>query len=73
MVINAETNVVVYQGRQLAGMDDPSFLPSQDLSNTGPRQTAEKTHSVFPVNVREQLVLENRSIGPTVAVKVEET
>ncbi len=54
MIIEAETNAVVYQGRHLIGMDNPSPLLSKFLSGSEPQ-------TVSPVDVREQgLVQDNK-------------
>ncbi len=73
MIIKAETNAVIYQGRHLAGMDNPSPLMSQDLSGTEPQQPVEETRTVSPIYVKEQLAVENKNVWPTVAAKVKET
>ncbi len=69
MEIKPGTNVVVYQGKQLVGMETPSPLASQ-MSNTDQHETADETHSVSPT---EKSAVENKSGWPTVAAKVEGT
>ncbi len=73
MIINAERNAVIYRGKHLVGMDNPSPLASQDLSDEDSHHTVMETHSVSPVDIREQIVVEDKIIWPTVAAKVEGT
>ncbi len=53
MEIKPETNCVVYQGRQLVGMETPSPLASQ-ISDTDQHETTDETHSVSPIDAREK-------------------
>ncbi len=71
MVIKSNINAVIYQGRHLVGMDNPSPLMSQDVSGTESQQTVEETHTVSSVDVSEQLIVKNKNVWPTVAAKVE--
>ncbi len=54
------------------GMETPSPLASQ-MSDTDQLETADETHSVSPIDVKEKSAVENKSIWPTVAAKVEGT
>ncbi len=73
MVINAESNAVIYQGKPLVGMEHPSPLASQDFSDEDFQYKEEQTHTVSSIDIREQIVLEDKNIWPTVAAKVEGT